>query len=168
MSFQGSALFELAPSWRVGANVGFHRVSGTDEGTANESRGYEFKSNLNEFSVKGVYLVRFIQRQQKKWKQKLEPRAFASMGVVQIQAIQNQPLSSLNDEEGLNVAPLFSGGIGVAWAMNSNLSLLLEGGTAISTSDYLEGYTEVPHSFSPDLFHIFMAKIIYKVPSGWD
>lgn len=167
VSVRGSALYELRPSLRVGACVGFHRTRGTDEGTASQARGYEFKSNLNEISAKGVYVVRFNRRQQKRWKQMVEPRAYASLGVVQIQSIQNRPLSSFNGEEGLNVAPLFSGGVGTALILNNNLSLLIEGGTSLSSSDFLEGYAGGPDSRSPDLFHTFMVNIIYKVPSGW-
>lgn len=168
LSIQGSVLFDLHPSWRLGANVGLYRTNGRDEGTPNAAREYEYRSNLVDLSVKGVYVVRFKRYPPKKWKRKLEPRVFATLGILQVHSIHNQQLSTNNNDTGLPIAPVFSGGVGLAYVVNNDLSLLLEGGSNLSTSDFLEGYTNVLHSTSTDMFHTLMLKFIYKVPGAWN
>lgn len=164
ISFQGSALFALHPSWRLGANVGLHHTNGSDEGTPNAARGYEYRSNLMEISVKGVYVVRFKRYPPKKWKRKLEPRVFATLGLLQVQSIHNRQLFASSDDPGLPIVPVFSGGVGLAYILNDDLSLILEAGSNLSTSDFLEGYTNVLNSTSSDMFHTLLLKFIFKVP----
>ncbi len=164
LSVQGSGLIAFHPSWRLGANIGLHRTSGTDEGTPDAARGYAFRSNLLEVSVKGVYVVRFKRYPPKKWKRKLEPRVFASVGILQVQTIPNRQLSANSNGSGLPIVPVFSGGLGLAYLLNDDLSLVLEGGSNISTSDFLEGYTDDTHSTSADIFHTLLLKFIFKVP----
>ena len=161
-------LYDLAPSWRLGANIGIHRARGTDAGTPEASRGYEFRSNMNEISARGVYVLRFRPYPAKKWKTKLEPRAYAGIGLLQFQPKPNDQLATQVNGDYLPVAPFFSGGLGMAYAMARDMSLLIEGGGNISTSDYLEGYTDPSNSFVPDLFFTILLKFIYQVPSTWN
>lgn len=167
VSIQGGVQFELQPSWRLGANVGFHRTHGMDEGTPNAGREYVYKSNLKELSVRGQYVVKFKRFPPKKWKRKLEPKAYAGVGILQVQPIQNQQLSAKENAGDFSIAPLFSGGLALAYAIQNDLYLMFEGGTNLSTSDFLEGYTNVLHSTSADMFHTFMLKVVYKVPVKW-
>ena len=164
LSIGGSVLFDLHPQWRLGPNVGFHRTSGIDEGTPNANREYAYRSNLNEISIKGVFVIRFKQYPLKKWKRKLEPRIFASMGILQVQSLQNQNLSGNSSDDKLSIAPVFSIGLGLAYAIKSDFLLALEGASNFSTSDFLEGYTNLNFSTSRDMFHSMLLKIIYKLP----
>ncbi len=163
-TFQGSVLFDLHPNWRLGGVVGFHRTQGKDEGTSNAGREYSYRSNLNELSVRGQYVVRFKRYPPKKWKRKLEPRIYAGLGILMIQTIHNQQLSNNGTAESLSIAPVFSGGIGLSYLLQDDLWLVLEGGTNLSTSDYLEGYSSESNSRSTDMFHTILAKIMYKLP----
>ena len=164
ITFQGGALLDLHPSWRLGGMVGFHRTWGTDEGTSNEARGYAYKSNLVELSVRGQYVIRFKRYPPKKWKKRLEPRIYAGMGILMIQPIQNQQLSNNENAGDFSIAPVFSGGLGLAYAIQDDLSVLLEGGSNISSSDYLEGYTNELNSTATDMFHTILLKVMYVMP----
>lgn len=164
LTLAAGALFDLHPNWRIGPHVALHRTRGTDKGTPNEARGYSYRSNLFEISFRGQYVFRFTPYPAKRWKRKLEPRVFGGLGIVQVQAVQNQPLSGQNSNDGLSVAPLFSGGIGLAWHLERDLSLLLEAGSNLSTSDFLEGYTNLNNSSARDMFHSILLKIIYRLP----
>ncbi|MCK5136470.1 MAG: hypothetical protein KAR19_11830 [Bacteroidales bacterium] len=129
VSIQGGVLYDLDPNWRLGANIGVHRTMGTDTGTSEAARGYAFRGNLNEITAKGVYLFRFKPYPAKKWKTKLEPRA---------------------------------------WAIAEDLSLLIEAGGNMSTSDYLEGFADPENSLFTDIFFTMLMKFIYKVPRVWN
>ncbi len=165
LSIHGGVLYDLAHNWKVGANIGIHRTSGTDEGTTEEARGYAFRSNLYEFAAKGVYVHRFNPYPRKRWKTRFEPRAFASIGIIQFLNKPNKELSEQNDGKYLPVAPFFSGGVGLAYLFTQETHLLVEGGANISTSDYLDGYSAVGNSFSPDYFFTLLVKLVIKIPS---
>ncbi len=167
LSLQGGVLYDLNPHWRLGVNIGTHRARGTDAGTPDATRGYEFRSNLNEISAKGVYVFRFKHYPIKKWKTKLEPRAFVSLGILQFIAKPNDQLASLGNGDYLPVAPLLAGGIGFAYHMERDLSLLIEGGCNGSSSDYLEGLANSGDLPLPDFFLTILIKFIYKVPNDW-
>ena len=164
VSFQGGVMFDMHHSWRLGANVGFHRTQGKDEGTPNAGREYVYRSNLKELSVRGQYVVKFKRYPPKKWKRKLEPKAYAGIGILQVQPIHNSQLSAKENAGDFSIAPVFSAGLALAYAIQDDLYLLFEGGTNLSTSDFLEGYTNVLHSSSADMFHTIMFKVVYKVP----
>jgi len=167
LSIQGGVLYDLTPHWRLGATIGTHRARGTDKGTPNASRGYEFRSNLKELSARGVYVFRFKTYPMKRWKNKMEPRAYASAGILQYQPKPNQMLASLANGENLTVSPFFSAGLGLSCRFNQDLTLLLEGGGNLATSDYLESYPD-PDSFPvSDLYFTLLVKFIYKVPRHW-
>ena len=159
-SFDGNVFFDLRPSWRIGLSVGINRARGTDEGTANDARGFAYTSNLFDLSAKAMYIIKFKQYPPVKWKRKLEPRVFASLGVLQLQPIPNQKLLERSTEEYLSVAPILSGGFGLAYHLERDLSLVLEAGSKISTSDFLEGYTNTLFSNSRDMYHMLMLKVI--------
>ena len=167
VSIQAGAMYDLDPSWRLGVNVGFHRTRGTDEGTANESRMYAYRSNLNEISLRGHYVFRFKLYPVKRWKLHLEPRIWAGLGVIQIQPKPNEVLANNSTDQYLPVAPLISGGLGLAFTLDRDISLVLEAGSNLTTSDYLEGYTNHNYSDSRDMFHSILLKILYIVPVGW-
>jgi len=167
VSFKGSALYDLSPNWRLGASIGVHRARGTDEGTPEAARGYEFRSNLNEISAKAVYLFRFKPYPIRKWKLKLEPRAFVSLGILQFQPKPNDMLATQGNGDYLPVAPFMTGGIGLAYHLDQDLSILFESCGNGSTSDYLEGFTDQSESMVPDLFLTFLVKFIYKIPKVW-
>jgi hypothetical protein len=168
MSVQGGVLYDLGPSWKLGAAIGIHRARGTDAGTSEASRGYEFRSNLNEISARGVYVLRFQSYPAKKWKTRLEPRAYAGLGILQFQPKPNDQMATQGNGDFLPVSPFISGGLGLGYALDRDISLLLEGGSSISTSDYLEGYSDPGNTFEPDLFFTLLFKFIYKVPSTWN
>ncbi len=167
VSFQGSVLFDVHPSWRLGATMGFHRTNGTDEGTPNAGREYEYKSNLKELSVRVQYVVQLNGNSRKRQKRKLEPKAYLGVGILQVQAIHNRQLSAQENAGNFSIAPILSAGLALAYAIQNDLWLSFEGGSNISTSDFLEGYTNVMHSTSTDMFHTIMLKVVYKVPGKW-
>ena len=167
-SFAGSFLFGLGDSWKAGPEVKFHRTRGSDQGTTNESRGYDFKSNIYELSARGVYIIRFSQYPYKQWKRSLRPRIFASLGLLQIQPVYNREMAMENDKEYLPLAFSASGGLGLEYALNNDIGLLLEAGSTLSSSDYLEGYTNDQFSKARDMFHSICLKISYRIPTGWD
>ena len=166
-SFQGSVLFDVHPSWRLGATMGFHRTNGTDEETPNAGREYAYRSNLKELSVRGQYVVQLKRNASKRQQRKLEPKAYLGVGILQVQAIQNQQLSAQENAGDFSIAPVLSAGLALAYAIQKDLWVSLEGGSNISTSDFLEGYTNVMHSTSADMFHTIMLKVVYKVPTKW-
>lgn len=165
-SFQGAVIYDLQPGWRLGINAGFHRTRGTDEGSSNPTRGYEYRSNLNEISVKALYAIQFKPYPIVKWKRKFEPRIYANLGIIQINPKPNQKLALKSTEEYLSAAPLLSGGIGLSYFLDREMFILVEGGTNITSSDFLEGYTNVLHSSSRDMYHTIMIKFVYRVPMG--
>jgi len=168
MSFSGTMLFGIADNWMLGPEVGFHHTRGQDSGTPNEERAYEYKSNIFELKLKGVFVIRFNQYPHKPWKRKLRPRIFAGLGVLQVQPVQNQQLTAGSTEEHLPVAPVFCGGIGLEYAISNTFSLVLEGGSSFSTSDFLEGYTNLENSSANDMFHSMLLKLTYYLSTGWN
>ena len=168
LSVQGSVLYDLAPAWRLGANIGIHRARGSDEGTDQAERGYAFRSNLTEIAVKGVYVFRFKPRPIKKYKLKLEPRAFVNLGILQFHVRPNDLLAAQGNGETLPVAAFFSGGIGLAYRVSRELSVLFEAAGNISTSDYLDGYSDPENGPNPDVFCSMLIKFAYKVPTPWN
>ena len=166
-SVRAAFLYDLAPEWRLGVNVGFHHLRGTDDGTANEARMYAYRSNLNEISAKGVYVFKFKLYPVKKWKLRLEPRIWSGLGVIQFQPKPNEVLASASRDAYLPVAPVFSGGAGLAFTFDREMALLLEAGSNLTTSDFLEGYTNHNFSESRDMFHSILLKFVYFVPVGW-
>jgi len=167
ISAQGGVLYDLAANWQLGANIGIHRARGTDAGTSNDSRGYEFRSNINEICAKGVYVIRFKPYPIKKWKTKWEPRIYACLGLLQFQPKPNVLLASQGNGDYLTVAPFFSGGLGIAYYLGRDLSLLFEGGGNTSTSDYLEGFSDPENLSIPDIYLTMLVKFIYKIPKIW-
>jgi len=167
LSTQAGVLYDLAANWRLGANFGIHRARGTDAGTSEASRGYEFRSNINEISAKGVYVVRFKPYPIKKWKTKWEPRIFANLGLLQFQPKPNVLMASQGNGDYLTVAPFFSGGLGIAYYLGRDLSLLFEGGGNTSTSDFLEGFSDPENPSIPDIYLTILVKFIYKIPKVW-
>ena len=93
---------------------------------------------------------------------------YAGAGILQVQPVQNPLLSAGSDREYLPLAPAFSGGIGLEIAFSSEFSTVIEGGSTFSTSDYLEGYTNLEHSSANDMFHSMMIQLKYMIPRGWD
>ena len=69
-----------------------------------------------------------------------------------------------SSDEKLSIAPVFSGGLGLAYPIRSDFLFVLEGGSNISTSDFLEGYTNLNYSTSRDMYHSMLLKFIYKLP----
>ena len=167
LSIQGSVLYDIDSSWRLGVTMGFHRTRGTDEGTPNAGRMYAYRSNLNELSVKGVYIPAFNPYPITRWKTKFEPRAFAAIGILQIQPKPNEVLANNSSDDYLSITPFLGIGIGLAYQIRRDLSLLFEGGSNLALSDYLEGYTNRQYSNSFDMFHALLVKLVYKVPVGW-
>ena len=166
MSVTGSVLFMVAPSWSLGPQVGFHRARGKDEGTPNENRDYAYKSNIFEFSLKGMYVIRFQSNSYRAWKRKWKPRIYTGIGILQVQPVQNPQLIAGSEEDHLPVAPVFSGGVGIEYVLNQTLSVVIEGGSSLSTSDFLEGYTNLAYSTANDMYHSMMIKLKYFIPAG--
>ncbi|PID92761.1 MAG: hypothetical protein CSA96_01775 [Bacteroidetes bacterium] len=165
-SFQGGASFDLHPNLRLGASVSFHRTRGRDRGTLNEDRNYAYSSNLKEVGIRASYCYKPPYRSQHPVLRRFEPRAYAGLGILQIQDIKNSPLTgrTLKDRPP-DIAPVFSLGAGLAFRLNKDLSLAMEGGTNLTTSDYLEGFGSGQFSTSKDLFHSLIVKLSYRVES---
>lgn len=168
VSFSGSMLFGITSNWLLGPEVGFHHMRGKDKGSPNEARAYAYKSNIFEIKLKGMYVIRFNRYPYKPWKRKLRPRIFAGLGILQVQPVQNQQLTAGSTEEHLPVAPVFYGGFGLEYALTNRCSLVLEGGSSLSTSDYLEGYTNLENSSANDMFHSMLIKLTYYISNGWN
>lgn len=164
---QGGVMYDLAPNWRLGADLGIHRVNGSDEGTQLASRGYAFRSNLTQISAKGIYVVKFNPRPVKKWKMKLEPRVFANLGLLQFNTRPNMQLATLDNGDYLTVSPFAAVGAGVSYLVSRDLYLLLEAAANIAGSDYLEGFADPENSQVPDVFCTMLIKFVYKVPTQW-
>lgn len=163
ISTQVRTLIQIRPSWRAGANVGFHHTRGTDMGTKYNGRGYLFTSNLNEVSLRGYYVVTFRRYPPRKYKTRLEPKAYAGIGVVQIQPVHNQQLNVNENAGRFNVAPLCSAGLACSYRILNQLSGGVETGGYISTSDFLEGYSDQPQSHTPDFYFSLMVTLMYHV-----
>ncbi len=151
----------------------------TDERGSNELRGLEASTSVFEPALIGeYYFVRFQQRNSYGFQtgrgvnrgffedffKSLDVYAFTGIGGISYNVNPNAELDSRDlKTKGFSAAiPL---GLGVKWAMNTDIMLGAELCGRFALTDYVDGYTS-QYSARNDVYHTFSFTFIYRIKTA--
>jgi hypothetical protein len=129
----------------VKAAIHYGRFSGDDIGSRNLKRGYDFKSNILEFTLHGEYVFwggpNSMHHYRGAW------YGFAGAGIMNSNAelkfngvlVSESPAGRKDDIKLVSIAPVIPFGIGYNYRFSDKLTLGAEFGWQVIMSDYADG-----------------------------
>jgi hypothetical protein len=152
------------------ANLVTGSISGTDEGSKNDSRGIIYHTLLTEPTAQIEFFIfrekrGFDRRGYLVLKPVINPYIFAGTGGIYFYpSIEGgNPDRIPNDYSKL--APIINGGGGFIFILNKKWSCSIEMGGRFIISDYLDGYTS-DASTSRDMYYFAHINVIYRFIPG--
>jgi hypothetical protein len=148
------------------ANLVSGYLSGTDEGSKNDSRGIIYQTLLIEPTAQiEFFLFRerrgFDRRGHLVLKPVINPYAFAGAGgIYYYPSVEGGNPDMITDDYS-KFAPVFNGGGGLIFTINKKWSCGIEMGGRFILTDYLDGYTS-DASTSRDMFYCATVNINYR------
>lgn len=174
-SFYLGARYKIRPDVAVKMNFLFGWITGDDEGSVNDERGYAFTTRIFEPSVQAEYSL--ISEEQRRRSVAMFNKRGMMNNYSQINLYLYAGIGSVfyhvNVNETLENAPKYNpdhpdwglvipAGIGLKYIINERLALGAEFGVRWNTSDYLDGYTS-KFSHARDLYYFANINGIYRI-----
>jgi opacity protein-like surface antigen len=174
-SFYIGARYKIRSNVSVKMNLMYGFLSGNDEGSVNNDRGFEFSTSLFEPSIQGEYSL--ISEEQRRRSSALFNKKgmmnnysqinlylYAGIGGVFFNPKVNEAMkNSPNYDPGHSTTGVvFPAGLGLKYVINQRWSLGAEFGIRFTTTDYLDGYTS-PFSKRNDLYYFGHVHGIYRI-----
>lgn len=164
ISFGTTVHYRWNKNFMIGNILNYHHANGSDEGTQNEKRGFDFRSNIIETTIRFSYLVSFKPLPEKRWKKYILPYLFTGTGpLVFFPNPEEHPGQAANSDYS-NIALIVDGGGGLIYKYDDNWSACIELCLNIPFSDNLEGFS-TQHSEHNDSYHSIFFKAVYTIPS---
>jgi len=163
ISLSASGHYRWTNNYMAGISLNYHLSNGTDEGTVNSDRGYNYTSNLFETTARLTYLFTFKPLPEKRWKKLIMPYIFAGAGCLVFFSEPGEYPGQKISSEYSHLAFIMNGGIGLHYKLNDYWSVGMEACLNLPFSDYLEGYSSQKSEFN-DTYHNTFIKIIYTIP----
>lgn len=166
----------LNPRYSVKINGLVGLIAGTDEGSRNENRMYEFSTYIFDISAIGMYYIiaekePFFYRSTlrgKSWSKNVYPSLYVQGGVGACMYIPspNERLSSatlVGYEGGKTVTPVFPIGFGSTLPIAKDVRLFFETNYVFTLTDKLDGYSNEKFSKSNDSYMCISAGLVYQI-----
>ena len=167
--------YKIRQNVAVKMNLSYIRLSGSDEGSLNSERGFQFGTNVFEPSVQAEYSI--ISEEQRARSSALFNKRgminnysqinlylYAGIGAAKHWPKPNEAMmASVNyDPDHSTFGIVFPVGIGLKYILNSSWSLGAEFGVRWTTTDLLDAYTS-PYSKANDLYYFGVINVIYRI-----
>lgn len=170
-SLYSGVSYRFQQNWSVKANLIFGKGLGSDEGTRNYDRGYEFSTFIFEPSLQVEYYFLFLEGRRYNNKGLLLglPAAgvygFAGLGGSFFNPTPGGALENNYDDDFTKLSLVVPIGVGVRYNINNDWSVGLEFGRRSTTTDYLDGYTS-ENSTENDVYFFGILSLSYKIFSS--
>jgi hypothetical protein len=154
------------------ANLVSGSISGTDEGSKNDSRGIIYHTLLTEPTAQIEFFVfrekrGFDRRGFLVLKPVINPYAFAGTGGIYFYPSVEGGNPDMIPHDYSKFAPVLNGGGGLILTINKKWSFGMEMGGHFILTDYLDGYTSEA-STSRDMYYFANVNLIYRfIPVPW-
>jgi hypothetical protein len=168
--------YNYNPRYSIKLNGTIGLVSGTDEGSRNETRGYSFSSFIFDVSVIGMYYIvaekePFFYRsllQKHGWSRNVYPSLYvqAGVGACIYAPSPNEKLGKatlVGYEGGKTATPVFPVGLGSTMPIAKDIRLFLETNYVFTLTDYLDGYSNPRYSKSKDAYFNMTIGLVYQL-----
>jgi len=184
LSLVTSSMYQWNDHWKAGINIAYHRVVGTDEGTAHFVRGLAYNSSFYELSGRTEYIIYFSSFRVRKWKQRLNPQLpyggtwkrnikpfiYAGGGLLHyLPYLYNYSTETGIDENpGIaSITAVVNAGLGIYYHIGPFLALSLEAGSNLPFFDYTSVLPDVEFFNKVDTYHHVALRLIWKQPVGF-
>jgi len=160
--------YRFQQNWSVKANLIFGKGLGSDEGTRNHDRGYEFSTFIFEPSVQVEYYFLFLEGRRYNNKGLLlglpavGVYGFAGLGGSFFNPTPGGEFEKDYKNDFAKLCVVIPLGAGVKYNINNNWSVGLEFGRRSTTTDYLDGYTS-ENSTANDVYFFGILSLSYKI-----
>ena len=177
-SFHIGARYKIRENISVKMNFNYGFISGNDEGSKNNDRGFQFYSQIFEPSVQAEYSI--ISEEQKSRSSALFNKRgminnysqinlylYAGIGAVKHWPKPNEVMiASLNyDPDYPTFGIVFPVGVGLKYVLSQNWSVGGEFGVRWTTTDFLDAYTS-QYSKANDLYYFGVINGIYRIKTN--
>jgi hypothetical protein len=172
------ARYKIRENVSVKLNFNYGFISGNDEGSKNNDRGFKFSSQIFEPSVQAEYSIiseesrassnaLFNKRGMINNYSQINLYLYAGIGAVKYSPKPNDAMkSSLNyDPDYSTLGIVFPAGLGLKYVFNQNWSVGVEFGARWTTTDMLDAYTS-PYSKANDLYYLGVINGIYRIKTS--
>jgi hypothetical protein len=175
-SFYLGARYKIRYNMAIKANFIFGFLKGDDEGSKNNDRNLAFNAMIFEPSAQFEYSI-ISEEQKYRTSAMFNKRgminnyshyniyAFAGVGGVFGWPKPLKELENYYDPQ-MEFGLTFPIGLGVKYVMSSNLSLGLEFGGRLTTTDYLDGYHREEFSKANDIYYFAVFNAIYRLKTS--
>ena len=164
------------PRYSVKLNGMVGLIAGTDDGSRNANRMYEFSTYIFDVSAIGMYYIiaekePFFYKstlRRKSWSKNVYPSLYVQGGIGGCIYIPspNERLSSatlVGYEGGKTVTPVFPVGFGSTLPIAKDVRLFFETNYIFSLTDKLDGYSNEKFSKSNDSYMSISAGLVYQI-----
>lgn len=160
--------YQFANVWAVRADAQYIRLRADDanDNAQRQRRGYSFNSNVVEFSLRGEWHpLGTLRPLDQPFNQAWSPYLFGGVGLALIDAnpdfngdTERPGISAdLNSDENSTLVLPF--GLGLRYDLSESLAFGLEYGLRVSTTDYLDGISEVANPDKNDRYGVLTLQI---------
>ncbi|MQY78558.1 MAG: outer membrane beta-barrel protein [Bacteroidetes bacterium] len=167
-SLYSGVSYRFQQNWSVKANLIFGKGLGSDEGTRNHDRGYEFSTFIFEPSLQVEYYFLFLEGRRYNNKGLLlglpavGAYGFAGLGGSFFNPTPGGELENNYDDDFTKLSLVVPIGVGARYNLNNDWSVGLEFGRRSTTTDYLDGYTS-ENSTAKDVYFFGVLSLSYKI-----
>lgn len=175
--FSGFIRYKIQPKYSVKVAVNYGFGGGSDIGSVNEARGFEFKTSILEIESQFEY---FIITEEKSFRtaamynkrgminnyNSFGIYVFGGLGMASVSPDITPVISdfySFNNEKHSSV--IFPIGLGTKFIVNERFNLNFELGYRFTTDDYIEGFTSA-NSKHNDLYYFGLLTLGYKIKTS--
>jgi hypothetical protein len=172
------ARYKIRDDVSVKLNFNYGFISGNDEGSKNNDRGFKFSSQILEPSVQAEYSVireesrtssnaLFNKRGMINNYSQISLYLYAGIGAVKFIPKPNDAMmSSVNyDPDHSTFGIVFPTGLGLKYVLNQSWSVGLEFGARWTLTDMLDAYTS-PYSKANDLYYFGVINGIFRIKTS--
>jgi opacity protein-like surface antigen len=170
------ARYKIRQNIAVKTNFIFGMLKGDDEGSKNNERNFAFTTNIFEPSAQVEFSI--ISEEQKFRSTAMFNKqgmlnnysqfnvyGFAGIGAVMAWPKAKKDFVDRYDPDHSKVGLAFPLGVGVKYIFSSSLSVGLEFGGRITTTDYIDGYTS-QYSEANDIYYFAVFNAIYRLKTS--
>lgn len=167
-SLYSGVSYRFQQNWSVKANLIFGKGLGSDEGTRNHDRGYEFSTFIFEPSLQVEYYFLFLEGRRYNNKGLLlglpavGVYGFAGLGGSLFNPTPGGELENNYYDDFTKLSLVVPVGVGARYNLNNDWSVGLEFGRRSTTTDYLDGYTS-ENSTANDVYFFGILNLSYKI-----
>ncbi len=172
-SFSAGIRYRITSLWSAKLGLTYAWLSGDDQGSRNEARGFSYSTTLFEPSVQVEYSIIPEERRHSStaWFNKrgmlnnysrVNLYIFAGLGGAFFGVKPDSVLAENYDEEHKTTGMVIPAGVGLKYVIDDLWSVGFELGGRLTTTDYLDGYTS-EWSNTNDIYYFGIINAIYKI-----